>query len=222
MAPIYANLLFSSLFPSRCISCDAICGDLIFCDFCNSTIRVSAHAAAGGVSSGFHYAAAIRNAMLRIKFTPCEQSGRSLLRYWQQHHSENFTAALHPQGISAVCFVPLHWRRRLTRGFDLSSLFARALGRALQLPVLDVLQCTRFDPPLSLALSKQDRLLRTQNRYRLTDSSFSPAEVLLVDDICTTGATLDSAAIPLLEHGIRVRKYALAQALIKEKSHDTI
>jgi predicted amidophosphoribosyltransferase len=108
--------------------------------------------------------------------------------------------------------VPIHWRRRIKRGFDLSAIFALTLGKKLKLPVLDLLENTRFDTPLTLAKSREERFKLTQGRYVIR-KHVSPRRMLLVDDVTTTGATLETARKVLSDAGHNVQVYALAKTL---------
>ncbi len=110
--------------------------------------------------------------------------------------------------------VPLHPRREARRGYNQSALLAAALGLALQMPVLtDGLARVR-------ATSSQTRLGREARRRNVAGAFrvLKPAllrghQIVLVDDVATTGATLDACAEALLEAGAsRVDGFTLARA----------
>lgn len=101
--------------------------------------------------------------------------------------------------VDVVVPVPLHWRRRLRRGFDQADSIARALGRRAEVPVFAALRRRRATPP-------QTRRPRGQ-RLRGLDTAFvcdrpqavRDRRLALVDDVVTTGATLRAAARALAE-----------------------
>ncbi len=99
--------------------------------------------------------------------------------------------------------VPLHWRRRLTRGYNQAAAIARPLGRALELPVAPLLRRRRATPPQSRLHKKERRknLRRAFAVYR--PGRCRGRRVLLVDDVVTTGATLEAAARCLRRAGAR-------------------
>lgn len=104
---------------------------------------------------------------------------------------------LETAGWEGLVPIPLSRSRRRERGFNQAMQLAQAAGETLGLPVLDRLRKTRETPP-------QSRLPRTR-RLRNLQGVFAPREgpplrntaLLLVDDIYTTGATLEAAAAVL-------------------------
>lgn len=100
----------------------------------------------------------------------------------------------------AVVPVPLHPRRERERGFNQAELLARLLARSMGLPVRDLLKRRRptaqqagFDRPSRMENLREALVLRRP---------FPPeAAFLLVDDVSTTGATLDACAAVLREAG---------------------
>lgn len=90
--------------------------------------------------------------------------------------------------------IPMYEPRREERGFNQAVQLADALGRTLGLPVVDRLRKTRATPPQS-QLPRSRRLRNLQGVFSLTPGpSLRNGSLLLVDDIYTTGATLESAA----------------------------
>lgn len=95
--------------------------------------------------------------------------------------------------------VPLGIRRRRERGYNQSACLAHALGRLLGLPVReDVLARTR-ETPTQTSLPPEARLANVVGAFR----AVAPprGRPVLVDDVCTTGATLVSAAMALSAAG---------------------
>lgn len=97
--------------------------------------------------------------------------------------------------------VPLHWRRRLARGYNQAERIARPLAFRLGLPCAPLLVRRRATPPQSL-LGKADRLTNLRKAFRAPDPErVRGLRILLVDDVATTGATLDAAASALKNAG---------------------
>ena len=97
--------------------------------------------------------------------------------------------------------VPMHWRRRLARGYDHAAGLARELGRRLDLPVGEELIRIRYTPQ-QVRLSRTQRILSVRGAFGLaTRANLSGTRILLVDDVTTTGATANEATRTLLAGG---------------------
>lgn len=97
------------------------------------------------------------------------------------------------------------------RGFDLPALLASSLARWARVPVVDALDCTRADAPLSHGADKAARSASVAGRYRARAHVRGRA-LLLVDDVHTTGATLGEASRVLREGGAAVVPASFAVA----------
>ncbi len=116
-----------------------------------------------------------------------------------------------------VTSVPMGRARRWARGFNQSELVARRLSRRLGIPHKRILRegrTARSQKELRL----RDRFLNIFNRYRtVRKASFRGRRVLVVDDIFTTGATVNECARVLVHDGaLEVSSLTLARAGIKK------
>jgi predicted amidophosphoribosyltransferase len=109
-------------------------------------------------------------------------------------------AAAAPAGLLAgtVVAVPAHPGRRRARGYDPAELLARALARRTGLPLEPVL---RRGGGSVRQLGAPRHVRRAPGRLAVTAVLRSPPAVVLVDDVHTTGATLEACAAALLEAG---------------------
>jgi ComF family protein len=106
----------------------------------------------------------------------------------------------------AIVPVPLHWRRLWARRFNQSALLAKVIGEVKGISVVyDALK--RVKPtPQQVGFSKSERALNVQGAFRIdTDdrAKISGLRVLLVDDVLTSGATVDTCSRALLRAGAR-------------------
>jgi ComF family protein len=100
----------------------------------------------------------------------------------------------------AIVPVPLHWFRRMRRGYNQSELLAEHLGKELQKPVLQALKRRRSTrPQASLSLGQRKRNLAKAFCIRKAD--VEGLRLLLVDDVLTTGSTLVACTNQLRKAG---------------------
>ncbi|MBI2624182.1 ComF family protein [Candidatus Parcubacteria bacterium] len=99
--------------------------------------------------------------------------------------------------------VPLHRRRERERTFNQAELIAEAIAAHLNLRTARLLRRIRWTPS---QIELRDPALRRQNvagAFAITPNHTLPRRVLLVDDVATTGATLDACAQVLRQAGVR-------------------
>jgi len=143
------------------------------------------------------YEGALREALHALKFT----GRRALSNPLGDLAAEQCVGSL-PGGIDALIPVPLARERERERGFNQSTLLARRIGRRLDVPTrpgwLARIRSTRPQSELSAA----ERRANVRGAFRASDHA-AGRHVLLVDDILTTGATLDACARALRAAGAR-------------------
>ncbi len=99
--------------------------------------------------------------------------------------------------------VPLHPRRERWRGFNQATLLAYFLGSYTNLKVItNLLLRTRFTKP-QMKLKRQDRLDNLKDAFELHGTIEKHKTYLLIDDILTTGSTLEACAKVLKQAGAR-------------------
>ncbi len=103
-------------------------------------------------------------------------------------------------GAHAVVPVPLHPSRRRERGFDQAMDLSKALGSELCVALRRV-RATQSQA--SLPAAKRHRNVRGAFQVTRRAESLRGAIVVLVDDVSTTGATLDACAVALKAAGVR-------------------
>ena len=149
-----------------------------------------------GAAYGYRYggpaAGMVRNLKYRGVRLLAEPMGRAMASAF---------SALQPLEIDGVVPVPMHPKRRRDRGYNHAALLAAQVAGQLDLPLLDVLSRTR-DTRQQARLSDAERMSNLENAFALAGDVADKA-LLLVDDVCTTGATANACAKALLDGGAR-------------------
>ena len=214
--------------PGRCVFClDALQGHLPWCEACFPELPWNLPAcpvcaepqpgAARGRRCGhclrrspgydrawvpLRYDAEVAGLVQRFKFDASPRAGRVLL--------ELLKAGLSPavqRWPDALVPVPLHPRRSRERGFDQAHWMAVRLGRQLSCP-LSLAQRNR-DTRTQRGLDRGERRRNLRGAFRVPAGL--PRRVVLVDDVMTTGATLDALAVACRQAGAEeVQAWAVA------------
>jgi competence protein ComFC len=113
-----------------------------------------------------------------------------------------FLPHLDSNPIDGLVPVPLHKKRHRERGFNQAELLARAIAQVIEKPVLnDVLIRTRYTPPQA-NLDRDARLLNVAGAFKTAEGSrFDSLSLAIVDDVFTTGSTIDECAKVLCKAG---------------------
>jgi len=111
--------------------------------------------------------------------------------------------------------LPLHPLRLRERGFNQALELARPLGRTLNLPI-DSASCSRTrNTPAQANLAWRERTKNIRGAFHCA-TDFTGKRIILVDDVMTTGASLDECARTLKLHGaVEVTLLVVARALQK-------
>ena len=110
----------------------------------------------------------------------------------------------------ALIPVPIHPKRLRTRGFNQAEVLARKLGEALSLPVCaGILERSRNTEPQK-ELRASERLRNLEKAFCVRGECELPHSAILIDDIYTTGSTIEACARALKKAGMeRVYFFAL-------------
>jgi ComF family protein len=163
------------------------------CDDCLGSLHLFDRARAAGFYQGL-----IREVIHRFKYGGKTFLVRPLARMLIGPGKE--LTRLHR--IDTIVPVPLHYRRLRQRGFNQASLLGRRLGSLLQLPVdYSNLKRTRWTEP-QIGLSRKQRAENVKGAFSLkAPEKVKDKGVLLVDDVFTTGETVDQCVKVLKKNG---------------------
>lgn len=228
------HTLIDLLFPPRCLLChqppqvtrDCFCENCaaaLFndskrtCPRCAATVGLHAThdgrcGLCRGESFGFTgavrlgaYEGVIQQAVLRMKHASQEGLAEVIGERWAERQREQLLASA-PQ---VIIPVPLHWRKRLWRGYNQSAALAGAMSRRLGVMCrpgwLRKVRPTSEQKALSSFQARQDNV----KGAFVGDRAVAGLRVLLVDDVMTTGATASEAARTLVKIGAAVVHVAI-------------
>lgn len=139
-----------------------------------------------------HYRAGLEKLLVAFKFQKHD--------FLANHLAELLLEAIPHSSFDVVVPVPLHWRRLRSRGYNQSELLSLRIARSRQIRhSTTLLRRTRATPP-QISLGRDDRAKNVRKAF-LASEAVAGLNVLLVDDVCTTGATLRECAKSLLNRG---------------------
>lgn len=126
------------------------------------------------------------------------------LQYWVKYTPMILDRIKKDSGANwIVTPVPLHWKRQNWRGFNQSGLLAQSLATKLGLEYSDCLKRIKDTKP-QVQLAAEKRKQNIKNAFTLKANSYNlKPNVLLVDDVWTTGSTLKECCYVLKRSGVK-------------------
>jgi len=107
--------------------------------------------------------------------------------------------------------VPLFWWKRLRRGYNQAMLLAHKISELCDIKLKDILRRTK-NTKTQTKLDEDLRRENVLNAFTLKGNDIENKKILLVDDVLTTGATIDECARVLKEAGAE-HVYSLVAAI---------
>jgi ComF family protein len=204
-ASLALDFFASLLAPPRCAACDVgVALGAAFCPECAATAERARVDDPRSIAA-FVYGGAVARAIVRFKYERRPDLARplgDLLWRAVEPHAHALAGVAAVAGVSGIVVVPvpLHRVRLAERGFNQAALLARRLAHHLGSPVAPLALERVRDTPRQAALDRRTRLANVAGAFRVrVPARLRGRAVLLVDDVCTTGATLGACARALVE-----------------------
>ncbi|MFW6150886.1 MAG: ComF family protein [Chloroflexota bacterium] len=223
-----ASLVLDFLFPPRCVGCGRV--GRFLCEGCVGTLPrilppvcpycgrpqisdIACPQCAGhtlsidAVRSPFRFEGAVRRAILELKYSRI----RALAPVLASLVADYFVLNLLPGDVLVP--VPLHRRRLKQRGYNQSELLAKDLSALTGVPMdTTSLARTGAEDPQVRAQDAAQRKMNVAGAFFCRDGSMQGRRVILVDDVCTSGATLEACACAVKQGGAAsVRGFTVAR-----------
>lgn len=140
-----------------------------------------------------------KEAIYQIKF----HNKREYLDFFAREMAKELGREVLTWGAQAIVPVPLHKKKRRKRGFNQAELLADKLGTLLEIPVRkDLAERVRYTEAQK-ELSFRERRKNIRGAFRVNAAELDVEKIILVDDIYTTGSTVDEMTEEFQKKGAR-------------------
>lgn len=216
------TLFLDTLFPIYCLVCETegpkfICNDCVnkltplpfqLCIICHKMSigglthpKCQSPHSPDALISIFNYTdKKIANILIKGKYSFLPAIYNELGILMAKKLTENFPSLLNANHYTLTA-IPLHWMRQRWRGFNQSQILAETLSKELNMPVANILERKRFTKTQK-NLKKEERIKNINNAFKLKDDTdVHNQNIILIDDVSTTGSTLLEAVKVLKRNG---------------------
>lgn len=185
------------IYPKKCVGCGAY-GRYI-CEECQRGIEAR--------EGALKYTGVVRKTLKEIKYRGSYDMIRELIEVWESKCDQGRTSE---KGM-VVTSVPMWERKKRLRGFNQAELIARELARKWKLPYQELLVRVRETEPM-YGLTREEREKNVRGAFAIRKSLRETRLVIIVDDVWTTGATMEECVRILKSQGSnKVDKVTLAR-----------
>lgn len=215
----YSEAALDFFFPRQCIGCgkygDYICSTCArklprlnppICQRCGkpeaSGDRCPAcwgkHDGIDAIRSVFKFEGTVRTAVHEFKYRGLRSICSSLSKFMAEYYVQNNISA------DVIVPVPLHQKRLKERGYNQSYLLAAELAVLISLPVEENLITRIKDTPPQARTSNADhRAANVRDAFVCSTRDFKGLDIIILDDVCTSGATIEACADVLKTAGAK-------------------
>lgn len=182
------NKTLEYIFPPICGICDEV-GEGYICEKCYQNISQYLYEKIENNNFYlFHYIEMIRNKIISYKF-----NDKSYLSHmFCEIFVKSKIACEFIRNYDIIIPVPMYKRKKGKRGYNQSELIARRLAKYFQMPIATNILVKQINTQMQSSLGKEERIKNVQNVYKVRDmEKIENKNILLVDDIYTTGATVN-------------------------------
>lgn len=204
-----AEILMDVILPRSCLGCGKegkyVCEQ---CDlFLSEATSIFPKGDLEELVSGWEYDGLIKEVILKIKYNGVFDAINELVEKALAIRELYLPADI------VITFVPMFKKKERQRGFNQAEIIARKVGKMTRKEVLPLLEKMK-DTSSQTELDKAERLANVRGSFRRKEGAICPNNVLLVDDVWTSGATMRECAKVLKKSGVkRVFGFTLARTV---------
>jgi len=197
--PQIVSRVFEILFPTTCINCSAVGSPI--CSGCFSGLEQTPKIHRDHLSLFQYSDKMVRQMLWELKYKGRKDIARIFAPVMREQLDRMF-----PDGDIMIIPIPLSRRRRWSRGFNQAEILAREITHA-QKPSLiftTYLYRTKHTPPQTLLKNKSERLRNIVGSFAVSKpEKLAGNTIVVIDDVTTTGATLNEAVKVLKQSGAK-------------------
>lgn len=147
--------------------------------------------------AGFSHVGVIKKSIYDIKYS----NKREYVDFYVNEISKLYKRYILNWNCDGIIPVPLHFRKKIGRGYNQAEVIAKAFSRELGIKMYsNLLKRQKYTRPQK-ELNDIQRKKNLENAFKITKNIVELKKVILVDDIYTTGSTIDACAKELLNNG---------------------
>ncbi len=172
-------------------------------EYCEQCSRRSFHFNKGFTL--FNYEEEVRTLILKLKY----KGRRDIAKYFAKEIYLNYGEQLKELLADAIIPVPIHKERLITRGYNQAESIASELSRYMGIPCIEEILVRKKQTEAQKKLSGNERLINLYDAFDVDINAFevykkrmSLKRVILIDDIFTTGSTIECCSLTLKKCGI--------------------
>lgn len=178
--------------PPFCMKCGKTIGDETE-EYCRDCIAIPKHYTKG--FPVFAYVGGIKEALYSFKY----KNQREYADFFAECICAQYGDEIRTLQIDGLVSVPVHPSKKRARGYNQAEVLAKALGKQLELPVYPSYLKRVVNTNPQKELNDKTRMKNLKNAFKIGENAIKLKKVLLVDDIYTSGATIEACTRVLLE-----------------------
>jgi ComF family protein len=159
-----------------------------------------------GVFTGVEYKGIVKKLIYNFKYKPHLSDLKNLLvdlLYEAIIQNEPFNKAYQDNRNNLLIVpIPLHSSRFKSRGYNQAEILAKELSKKLNIKMINLLKRTK-NTRSQVGLKREDRIKNISGAFSIIPNLPNPPNIFLVDDVFTTGSTLNEAANTLKRNGAK-------------------